>query len=130
MATALSTSHWALTIPDTWEWDESDECVTIYDPDGCGALQIRGYEKETPVTAEDLRDFAQGHLRSDAVVSELTMCNAVGISFAFEKDEAYWIYWLLRKHMVMVVATYNCGLEDKGEESQKVAKLLASLRIC
>lgn len=128
MTTVVTEPTWQAILPDGWESQRDDNCVTLYHPDGVGALQISAAFKYFLVTDEDLRDFASEHLQAGAKIRELTCGEFAGFTLAFGVDDAYWRHWYLRRDNQMLFVTYNCPRDDRGTEDEPVSQILASLR--
>jgi len=129
MTTRVMESSWELALPDRWEWQRDDECVTLYDPEGVGALQVSAATKNSVVTDEDLRGFASEHIEAGAKIRELACGDFSGFMLAFGTTDAYWRHWYLSEGREMLFVTYNCSPNDRGIEDQPIAEILGSLRL-
>ena len=127
MRREIRTAWWSLAIPDTWIDTHHAECVTLEAQRPLGALQISSHAKDSDVSDDDLRDFADEHLKAGARPVPANFGDYSGFSIAYSKDGCYWRDWYLRRGRHMVFATYNCAESSRGKEDSAVNDILSSL---
>ncbi len=127
MLREIRTAWWSVAIPDTWIGTHHAECVTLEAIKPVGALQISGHTKDSEVSDDDLRDFADEHLKAGARPVPANFGNYSGFSIAYGRDGFFWQEWYLRRGRHMVFATYNCAESSRGKEDSAVNEILSSL---
>lgn len=75
----------------------------------------------------DLRDFAAEHLKAGAKPRATEAGDFLGFEICYGDEERFWRQWYLRNGSQMLFVTYNCGLESRGVEDDRVGVALASL---
>ena len=60
----FQTNTWSINLPDDWEEDHDDEGVTLFNPDGFGALELSAVERDEPVDDGFLEYMAAEHLEA------------------------------------------------------------------
>ena len=124
----IAEETWSAELPAGWESQRDDACVTIYHPDGVGALQISAAFKDAAVTDADLRDFAREHLDAGAKAREVAAGDFSGFTIAFGAADRFWRHWYLRSFDQTLFVTYNCEADDQGVEDEQLSQMIASLR--
>lgn len=119
---------WQANLPDGWESQRDEECVTLHHHNGHGALQISAAFKDSSVCTDDLRQYASKHIQAGAKTRDLACGDFVGFTLAFGENDIYWRHWYLRHGNQMLFITYNCSNDDRGREEAAVAEILDSLR--
>jgi len=115
---------WSVDLPDNWRVEENDECLTLYDPDGVGALQVSSYFKESgEVTIEDLIDFAE--VGSPEKI-DLPFLKGI-FKKAIEGGNVFLSWWLCSANH-LIYATYICGTEYEAIETKEREHIIQSLR--
>jgi hypothetical protein len=126
--TSFQGNSWEVTLPPDWIGEHSEECSTIYHPDGVGALQISSYSKNEPVTETDLKSLAQEHIESGANLGEAEAGAFRGFTFALGVDGEFWQFWYVSKDNAALLITYNCSETDLGPERDHAKSIVASLK--
>ncbi len=126
MGTFQGTS-WAIKLLPDWTGEHDEDCSTIRHPEGLGALQISVFSKDSEVTDEDLKDFAQDHVEAGARLSESNSGEFKGFTLAFGVDEEFWQYWYVAKGNTALLITYNCEAADREVEIDDIKTMVASL---
>lgn len=120
---------WTIIIPDEWSCYRDANSVSIHAEPALGVLQVSAARKDADlVTDDDLRDFAQDHVRTYGDLSPVAIGEWCGFYLKFSTDEYYWREWWLRNKNLLVYVTYNIDLAKKGCEDQEVDKILLSLK--
>lgn len=115
-----------INYPDDWTFEKEDNIITTYNVvNGSGALQFSTFY----VTNDniDLKIELEGFL-SDKKFSSVELNGNIAYS-CFNDGSIAWQYWLLKKGNVIILATYNCEIEDKGKEDVQVNQILNSIII-
>jgi len=123
-----SVSDWRADLPDGWTSDYDGEVHTFRRDGGSGALLISVYYKDTDVTDEDLRSFADDQPigeRADVTTSS----NLVGVAGNFVDRETAWRVWLLRRGTSMFYVTYTSAPDDTWNEVAEVDSVVNSLQL-
>jgi len=122
----MNTNSWSISIEPNWQMTEDSECVTIYNDNGVGALQISSARKISGmVTQEDL-DFynkPEWGVPEKCVAGEFS-----GQRYTFAKDGHYWTWWIVGKNSTLLRITYNCLSGNESFEDQSVKSMLNSLK--
>ena len=121
--------NWSINLPDDWEEEHDDEGVTLFNPDGCGALEISALEQEEAIDDGFLEYMAAEHLESGAEPDEVEFGDFEGLEFSYGDDGNYWREWYLRADNLMLYITYNCPLQDEGRENDEVEAILETLTL-
>jgi hypothetical protein len=127
MAT-IETRSWSLCLPDEWEFEVDDVCITAWQPTSAGALQFSTYRKDGLVTDDDVREAAEKDSEHGATLKMIILGDFSGIEICFEDQETWWRHWHLRSNDIMLFVTYNCRVASAGAEDTVVDALLANLR--
>jgi len=119
-------SAWSIDILPEWENEDDPECLTIYHPNGVGALQLSSAKKqEGSVTQEDL-DF---HTKQEwGNPSKCTFGDFAGQAYKFVSEDSFWFWWILANGSVLLRASYNCEIQDKNVEIEEINNMLKTLK--
>lgn len=120
---------WSINLPDAWEEEHDDEGVTLFDPQGCGALEISAVVQEEPVDEGFLEYMASEHLEAGAEPEEVEFGDFEGLEFGYADQDNYWREWYLRADNLMLYITYHCPLVDEGREDDEVDAMLETLQL-
>jgi hypothetical protein len=132
MPEVFQTPTWSIEVPDGWTAVDEEEYAT-FQADGdaqVGALQISAYQKDGPVTNEDLEEFAEEHLSAGAIATPVDHPAFEGFGIAYETDEEFWTEWYLRAGDQMLYVTYTCPVDDQDAEQDVIAEMLGTLEPC
>jgi hypothetical protein len=124
-------SHsWQINVAAGWLADRDNDCVTIANHDGVGALQISAFQKPNgDVTKADLLDAAdldepaQQHLRN------IECGDFQGLALSFADDQTFWRQWWIASGATMLFVTYNCDVEHKESDREIIDEMIASLKM-
>lgn len=120
--------HWQIDVPSNWEHEVQDEDrVLFFDPETNGALVISALQEDEPIDDDYLEDMLEEHLAEDADLYDETCGDFSGVSCCYDAEDEYWCEWYLYTDRVMLFVTYNCPLDDAGEEDDVVDSMLESL---
>jgi len=135
----LKSGWFRLTIPDSWQVDEDEQPIALYDPQGAGAVQITAESPKARKAGERIDVFLmmRAFLRSVGVDVEETDARRYsrgGLEWAYTEYEAesgegpvYWRVWFATNHDVLAFLTYACRAEDKESERSAVDPVVDSL---
>jgi hypothetical protein len=131
-----------MTLPDGWEVDEDESPLSIYHPDGAGALQVTA---ETPRPLPpggkiDVFLMLRAFLKQTGVDFDETLATRSfggGLDRAFyeysadspEEGRVTWRSWMVTNHDIVVFLTYACREEDEELERAAVDSIVASLTL-
>ena len=121
-------NSWGVELPPDWIGEHTEDCSTMYHPDGVGALQISSYTKNDTGTDSDLKGLAQEHIDSGAKLGNAEAGVFDGYTFAFGIDGEFWQYWYVARGNVALLITYNCNEADLGPEREHAKTIVASLK--
>ncbi len=124
----LQGNNWEIELPPDWIGEHSEECSTIYHPDGVGALQISSYLRNEPVTDFDLKDLAKEHIESGAKLGKAEAGAFAGFTIALGIDGEFWQFWYVARNNIALLITYNCNEADLGPEREHAKSILGSLK--
>lgn len=124
----FASAYWRISVPPAWAARNDPECASFERHGGVGSLQISAARKAGLVTDDDLRDFANDHLRAGAKTKDLQLGDFSGFVLRYRDEENYWRQWFLRCGATAVFVAYNCPLESEGEEDEIVDSVLGTLR--
>lgn len=126
----VQTEWWCLELPPEWQASCEDDCVTIEDQDGVGAIDISAMCKEgSDVELADLGEFCADLLEAGHKPAVLTVGNGNGWYFAYVDGEDWWREWYLIVGPVVVYITYNTALENRDMDTAAVDEILSTLVI-
>jgi len=123
------TETWSINLPDDWEEEHDDEGVTLFNPEGSGALEISAVERDEPVDDGFLEYMAVEHLEAGAEPDEVEYGDFEGLEFSYDDDGNYWREWYLRADNLMLYVTYHCPVADEGREDDEVDAILETLQL-
>lgn len=128
----MKTHHtplWSIDLPDAWEDEADDDGITLFDPEGSGALRISAVEREEEIGDDFLDYMAAEHLEAGAEPEEVDCGDFDGLELSYGDDDHYWREWYLRAGSVMLYVTYHCPLADEGREDDTVDAILETLSL-
>lgn len=128
----MSRAGWfSLSYPIGWELEE-DEYAAVYNPDGVGALYISSYEAPGPVDpkkelSEHLSDQKPSVRSSD--IHTWTEGDKTLASSELVDQQSFQKTWFIGRDSYLVIATYNCEVEDKDIERNEIEEIVRSIQI-
>ena len=114
----------AFFYPDDWILEKEDNVISVYDAEnGLGALQFSvfyvGNDGQIDLKVE-LEDFLEDYMPVEVeIISDLAYST-------FVDGDRVWQYWLFQRGNSLVLASYNCEIEDKGKENEMINEILNS----
>jgi hypothetical protein len=127
MSGNIGTPLWALNLLPHWDCQREAECISISRTNGVGALQISAYTKETAVTTDDLREFADPGLTGLVSFASVRLGQFSGIAHEYTADGMFHRRWYVSNQNVMLFATYVCEVGEEFGEPADVDAMLATL---
>lgn len=125
----FQTNTWSVSLPDDWEEEHDGEGVTLFNPDGFGALEISAVERDEPVDDGFLEYMAAEHLEAGAEPDDVEFGDFEGLEFSYDDEGNYWREWYLGADTLMLYVTYHCPLADEGREDDEVDAILETLQL-
>ena len=126
----VQTNWWSAEFPEEWQAEENDGIVTLTDPDNIGALDITALIKEAGQVAEaELDELARENFPSDVDSTAVTVGELSGQYVEYEEDDDAWREWILVLDGVLLYATYNCDVDDRGIDDAVVDQILTTIVI-
>ena len=120
---------WSIVVPDQWQVDQDEDCTSLTDPAGVGALQISAARKDAgAVTAADLDEFAADDWKATGAPKVPWKGYFTGFSIEFVNDRHFWRKWWLAAGNTLVFVTYNCATAKRGSEEQVAVDMVGTLR--
>lgn len=133
-----------MTLPDGWSVEVVDGIHEMLPDQGDFALHISGYQKDDPVSAEDLAQMAASHGASDPANAPLPSgldaitfdaINVDGGADAgdpqdmVDEDTAGPIrFWLIRHGTAMIAVTLTCDAQDLAAAALPAQMIVGSIR--
>jgi hypothetical protein len=123
----------SLDLPRGWEIQEEDSIISIYNPQGVGALQIsfaRASSKAARIDAHDLTsNFAAGQGFEDVSPRSAELAGLEGSYFeGINMDGELWRIWQAGRNGRAVLISYTCGACDAAVERGEIDEIIASIR--
>jgi len=121
-----------LTLPDGYKLEENEEAVIVYNEgNGSGAINITSYQIPDDYVfdiEEELRDFVSSV--DNNINAQTLQITSNGYAYSeITTQGRFWKIWTFFKSPNAVFASYNCDEKDKGNEIDKVDKIMHSLKI-
>lgn len=120
---------WSINLPDHWDEEHDEEGVTLFNPHGCGALEISALEQEGVVDEGFLEYMAEEHLEAGAEPDEVACGDFEGLEFSYSDEGTFWREWYLRADNLILYVTYHCPLVDEGSENEELEAILETLTL-
>lgn len=124
----------SLEIPRGWEWQEDDGTISIFDPDGVGAVQISFASAEDPSSPIEPEDFTAyfakdvGFLDVSPVKIKLGGLPASYFEGVDQDSEpSLWRVWSAGRNGRVATISYTCAESDQSAESVHVDGMLDSV---
>jgi len=118
---------WKAKVPEDWDTDEDDVCVTFRPQGLSAAIQVSAVIKEgTPVTDADLREFA-GQRIAYRRPKTIKTAKFGGIHIAYFDNGNFWREWWLRSGNLMLYVTYNIERNLKDADSATIDQFICDL---
>ncbi len=119
---------WQLELAENWEWEEEEDCVAFFNPDGVGTLEIStAHKEEGEIDADELDELAADCAPEDVPLEKTSIEQWVGKAASFEDEGEAWRIWCLRRAGYALFITYSCEQADAGQEDGEVDQMIRSL---
>lgn len=130
MRRKYKSAWWSVELPDDWEAEPDEDCVTFTSERGVGALQISAYRRDSEkVTDKDLLEFAEDELVEGETQQSVSCGEFVGLETSYFADENFWRKLWLRSGSLLLFVTYTCAVEERAVETKDVNQILGSLSL-
>jgi hypothetical protein len=126
--TRVGKRAWTLELPSGWESDEGDPVVSMFHPNGVGALQISAFFRRDSIGDKDLRDLADERLATSPTPEPVNLGAFTGLQVTYVDDGTFWSRWYVRHGHQALLITYNCLVADRGSEFDEVKRVLLTLK--
>ena len=123
------TEFWQLDLPVGWETEEEEGVVSLYDPDSSGTLVLSASNEEEDISDDYLEELLSEHIDAGADIEDVEYNDFSGVSCCYDDAEEYWCEWYLRAGPILLFITYNCPIEDEGNEEDVIESILESLAL-
>ena len=121
--------NWQLRLPDDWDHEVEDNIVTLYHPDGVGALILSSPPTDGNVSRDDLLFFTSEQLEQGIEPTDVKVGDFRGIELIYEDgDGNYWREWFLSADEIMLQISYTCPVGREEKEEGMIDVILATLR--
>lgn len=121
---------WSADMPEGWVVDDDDVSTSFYQPAGVGVLQVSVMRKESvDVTESDLEQFVANEYGSVASFEAMSVGKLSGLYGSWAEGDTSWRTWLLHSGPFLLLATYNCSVDDTEDESEGVTQILESIEL-
>ena len=121
---------WQLDLALNWEAEVNEQCVTLFHPDGVGALQLSAYQKpnQALVQKDDLLSATKLDPERYRHLGEQDWGEFHGYQLVYAVDDTFWRRWWLANGPTFLFVTYNCDKADMDAELELINTMLGSLR--
>lgn len=116
-----------LMLPRSWEVHQDDDIISIFDPrNGLGVLQFSIYYSEQHQHV-DIGNELGILLKDKTVLSKITILDKLSYSQFIDSEGTFWRYWMMKSNTQIFLISYNCALDDMGEEETIVDSIISSV---
>jgi hypothetical protein len=119
-----------ITLPSGWALDEAGDVISLYDPNGAGAIAISMYSETTITDQASLTLAFRFAERRGVSENNVTLCETHDdlsvVEFSENHNERYWKIAAFHRAEQAVVMSYNSSSEDQGEDAEAVYSILKS----
>ena len=130
MRRKYKSAWWSVELPDDWEAEPDEDCVTFTSERGVGALQISAYRRDDEIiTDEELLDFAEDEIVEGTNLISVSFGEFVGLETSFFAGESFWRKLWLRSGSFLLFVTYTCASEERTVETEGVSRILNGLSL-
>ena len=113
--------------PMNWEIETNGKIISVYNPEGVGALQFSIYQgSKMPAHT---RDYLQSLLNKHQISTEVVVDRNYDIASFIDDAGKYWKYWLVHTNSKLIFATYNCYEADSQKEINEMETIVRSATI-
>lgn len=125
---SFETSLWSMRYPESWQAEEDEDLLRLFDPQGEGELTISSQQTDGPLSNEDLLNIADEDIQAGAEPDVVQIGEFSGIQFDYESDGEYWCEWYLVNDELLLFATYNCPIGTEDKELASIEIVLNTLK--
>ena len=130
----ISRAGWyLLKYPGSWELEEDNETVTLYNPDrGVGALVLSSYSTLGTSKAEALLNQFLENQNIIADKDRITLteqAEARIASYDHKSPQGYMKAWAILEEALLVLVMYNCKSGPEEREMRVVEEIVKSLQV-
>jgi len=124
----------SVAIPDGWQHEEDNGTISIFDPEGVGALQIsfaRGPEDVDINLHEWSQNFANNAGLGTVDPREAMLAGIAASTFealSHDNEPTYWRIWHCGSHGRVATISYLCAADDRDTERPTIDRLVNSIR--
>lgn len=112
---------WSIQIPQEWEIEQDEECVTFISVSRLSAFQVSAATKiGEEVGDKDLPEFAADQCVIQVQVKNIKTVFCTGLYREYIESSTYWREWYLRAGNLMIFITYNIDEKHKDLEKKMV----------
>lgn len=129
----ISRAGWfSLHYPSGWDIEE-EEYVAVYNPkEGVGALHISAYQAPESVDPKaelmELMSKENREVKLEHIETSIDGTKTVA-SYESVSAECFEKAWFVGDGSYLLIATYNCDVEDKQKELSKIEDIISSIKI-
>ena len=128
MRQKYKSAWWSVELPDGWEAERDEDCVTFTLQREIGVLQISAYRRDDEiVTDKDLLEFAEDEIVEPANPQSVSFSEFVGLEISHFADDSFLRKLWLRNGSLLLFVTYTCAAEESTVEAEDVNLILKSL---
>lgn len=120
---------WQVDLPVGWEVEEEEGVVSLFHPDSSGALVLSATNEEEDISDDYLEELLSEHIDAGADIEDVEYSDFSGVTCCYDDAEEYWCEWYLRAGPILLFITYNCPIEDEGNEDDLIESILESLAL-
>jgi hypothetical protein len=128
-------------IPPSWEVDDDDEEVVIFEPDGFGELNISFLEKVNGRSKRDIAseiiagwadEFGQKIEYEASIIKRSRDTLIVTADFISDEPEGeieYWRIFAVIGNRLALDINYSCDIEDRSREEEIIEGIVDSIEL-
>lgn len=124
---------YTLKIPSKWEFSTSDKSVSLYNPDGVGAITLSSYSitpnTTTGPASEILKKFTA---QPDAVLHTEGDMDVAEIEYNEKVDDTtrYQLVFVISNGRQVIIANYNCNADSiNPREVREAQNIMQSIEL-
>lgn len=125
----------SLEIPPTWQFEDGSDVVTLYNPDGVGALTVSAARRLSPgeATFEVAKGIAAGFARQrqwaipDHELKSCIIGEAPAVSFEYADSSGdHWHLWAIVDTSRVATITYVAAAADDADVERETREAIVS----
>jgi hypothetical protein len=126
----------SVELPDGWEYKDENDTITVYDPDGVGALTISAARRHRAALpdAREAADLALKFARQQGwdikpdEVESLSLGGGPAAKIAHRDASDYWEVWQALDQNRLVTLSYVCNAADAPVEAEARKSIITSFK--